>query len=138
MYLISPDRSVGFWWWELGWNDGMLKMKPLGVMDVLIVFCGAGFTGICVCRVLSNCTLLKINVLSEKAMAPHCSTLAWKIPWMEEPGGLLSMVSHRVGHDWSDLAAAAVYYLSVITINKAVRQYLVHGNCTVNICWIIE
>ena len=77
----------------------MLKMKPLGVMDVLIVFCGAGFTGICVCRVLSNCTLLKINVLSEKAMAPHCSTLAWKIPWMEEPGGLQSMGSRRVRHD---------------------------------------
>ena len=43
----------------------------------------------------------------EKAMAPHSSTLAWKIPGMEEPGGLLSMGSHRVGHDWSDLAAAA-------------------------------
>ena len=38
----------------------------------------------------------------EKAMAPHSSTLAWKIPWTEEPGGLLSMGSHRVGHDWSD------------------------------------
>ena len=36
---------------------------------------------------------------SEKAMAPHSSTLAWKIPWMEEPGGLQSMVSQRVGHD---------------------------------------
>ena len=34
-----------------------------------------------------------------KAMAPHSSTLAWKIPWMEEPGGLQSMGSHRVGHD---------------------------------------
>ena len=33
-------------------------------------------------------------------MAPHSSTLAWKIPWMEEPGGLPSMGSHRVGHDW--------------------------------------
>ena len=33
------------------------------------------------------------------AMAPHCSTLAWKIPWTEEPGGLPSMRSHRVGHD---------------------------------------
>ena len=43
----------------------------------------------------------------EKAMAPHSSTLAWKIPWMEEPGGLLSMGSHRVRHDWSDLATAA-------------------------------
>ena len=40
-------------------------------------------------------------------MAPHSSTLAWKIPWTEEPGGLPSMGSHRVGHDWSDLAAAA-------------------------------
>ena len=35
----------------------------------------------------------------EKAMAPHSSTLAWKIPWMEEPGGLQSMGSRRVGHD---------------------------------------
>jgi len=38
---------------------------------------------------------------SEKAMAPHSSTLAWKIPWMEEPGGLHSMGSLRVGHDWA-------------------------------------
>ena len=37
--------------------------------------------------------------VSEKAMAPHSSTLAWKIPWMEEPGGLQSMGSLRVGHD---------------------------------------
>ena len=35
----------------------------------------------------------------EKAMAPHSSTLAWKIPWTEEPGGLQSMGSRRVGHD---------------------------------------
>ena len=40
----------------------------------------------------------------EKEMAPHCSTLAWRIPGMGEPGGLSSMGSHRVGHDWSDLA----------------------------------
>ena len=35
----------------------------------------------------------------EKEMATHSSTLAWRIPWMEEPGGLQSMGSHRVGHD---------------------------------------
>ena len=35
-------------------------------------------------------------------MAPHCSTLAWKIPWTEEPGGLQSMGLLRVEHDWSD------------------------------------
>ena len=39
-------------------------------------------------------------------MAPYSSTLVWKIPWMEEPGRLQSMGSHRVGQDWSDLAAA--------------------------------
>ena len=38
-------------------------------------------------------------LLSEKAMAPHSSTLAWKIPQTGEPGGLLSKGSHRVGHD---------------------------------------
>jgi len=36
----------------------------------------------------------------EKETAPHSSTLAWKIPWMEEPGGLQSMRSQRVRHDW--------------------------------------
>ena len=35
----------------------------------------------------------------EEAMATHSSTLAWKIPWMENPDGLPSMASHRVGHD---------------------------------------
>ena len=43
----------------------------------------------------------------EKEMATHSSILAWRIPGMEEPGGLPSMESHRVGHDLSDLAAAA-------------------------------
>ena len=41
----------------------------------------------------------------EKEMATHSSVLAWRIPGTGEPGGLLSMGSHRVGHDWSDLAA---------------------------------
>ena len=40
-------------------------------------------------------------------MATHSSVLAWRIPGMGEPGGLPSMGSHRVGHDWSNLAAAA-------------------------------
>ena len=43
----------------------------------------------------------------EKEMATHSSVLAWRIPRMGEPGGLPSMGSHTVGHDWSDLAAAA-------------------------------
>ena len=43
----------------------------------------------------------------EKKMATHSSILAWKIPGMGEPGGLPSMGSHKVGHDQSDLTAAA-------------------------------
>ena len=43
----------------------------------------------------------------EKEMATHSSVLAWRIPGTGQPGGLPSRGSHRVGHDWSDLAAAA-------------------------------
>ena len=41
-------------------------------------------------------------------MATHSSVLAWRIPGTGEPGGLPSMGSHRVGHDWSDLAAECI------------------------------
>ena len=43
----------------------------------------------------------------EKEMETHSGVLVWRIPGMGEPGGLSSMGSHRVGYDWSDLAAAA-------------------------------
>ena len=43
-------------------------------------------------------------------MTTHSSVLAWRIPGTGEPGGLPSMGSHRVGHDWSDLAAAAAFH----------------------------
>ena len=43
----------------------------------------------------------------EKEMATHSSVLAWRIPGTGEPGGLPSKGSHRVRHDWSNLAAAA-------------------------------
>ena len=45
-------------------------------------------------------------------MTTHSSILAWRIPWTEEPGGLTSMESHRVGHDRSDFAAAAAEQLN--------------------------
>ena len=49
----------------------------------------------------------------EKEMATHSSILAWRIPGKAEPGGLLSMGSHKGGHDWSDLAAAAAWRLEL-------------------------
>ena len=48
-----------------------------------------------------------LSCIGEGNGNPHFSVLAWRILGMAEPGGLPSMESHRVGHDWSDLAAAA-------------------------------
>ena len=47
-------------------------------------------------------------------MAPHSSTLAWKIPWMEEPGGLQSMGSLRVGHDWATLLSLFTFHFHAL------------------------
>ena len=49
--------------------------------------------------IMHNIIYSNIVKYSEKAMAPHSSTLAWKIPRVEEPGGLQSVESLRVGHD---------------------------------------
>ena len=61
----------------------------------------------------------------EKEMATHSSILAWRIPGMAEPGGLLSMGSHRIRHDWSDLAAAAHTNKVMLKILQArLQQYV--------------
>ena len=57
----------------------------------------------------------------EKEMATHSSVLAWRIPGTGEPGGLPSMGSHRVGHDWSDLAAAGEPRTCYTEWNKSER-----------------
>ena len=74
-------------------------------------------------------------------MATHSRTLAWKIPWTEEPCRLQSMGSLRVGHDWSDLAAAAAmnnyveyFYMCFLLIGipsfvKCVFKSLVYFDC---------
>ena len=49
--------------------------------------------------ITSSQSLYKLISIAEKAMATHSSVLAWRIPGTAEPGGLLSMESHRVGHD---------------------------------------
>ena len=67
---------------------------------------------LCVCIYINVCKHVNIysiltcfygiyTLYSEKAMATHCSTLAWKIPWTEEPGRLQSTGSQRVRHDWA-------------------------------------
>ena len=66
----------------------------------------------------------------EKEMAIHSSVLAWRIPGMAEPGGLPSMGWHRVGHDWSDLAAAAALFTYSVW-SLANPYYFLSNNLTV-------
>ena len=51
------------------------------------------------CLLLGRKVMTNLDSILEKAMAPHSSTLVWKIPWAEEPGGLQSVGLQRVGHD---------------------------------------
>ena len=76
---------------------------------------------------LSNFTFTFHFHALEKEMATHSCVLAWRIPGTAEPGGLPSMGSHKVGHDWSDLAAAAavslfrlIFLISFITFHQYV------------------
>ena len=77
----------------------------------------------------------------EEEMATHSSVLAWRIPGMGEPGGLPSMGSHRFGHNWSDLAAAAwsqdgcVVHLHV-TLPWTISWFF-ESNCT-NMCHMLS
>ena len=60
-------------------------------------------------------------------MATHSSVLAWRIPGMAEPGGLLSMGLHRVGHDWSDLAVAVRVVITFLPRSKRLLISWLHS-----------
>ena len=62
----------------------------------------------------------------EKEMTTHSSVLAWRIPGTREPGGLPSMGSHRIGHDWSNLAAAAAAAAAALSCFKSDMQVFLH------------
>ena len=77
-------------------------------------------------RLLSVCLTFTFHFHAlEKEMATHSSVLAWRITGTGEPGGLPSMWSHRVGHDWSDLAAAQYGH----------ENFLFNYNCIMQQAW---
>ena len=58
-------------------------------------------------------------------MATHSSISAWRIPWTEEPGGLQSIGSHRVGHDWSDLAQHGITLKSIVMLEMQTTKKII-------------
>ena len=86
--------------WESPWIEEPGEMQSRGSHDW--AYMHEGVRG----RWVGSNKQVELNIYifssqMEKAMAPHSSTLAWKIPWMEEPGGLQSMGSLAVRHDWA-------------------------------------
>ena len=111
LFLFFPNLYVFL---ELSLGNRCFKFIQKVFLDLLnsYVICYAFFCGLLgltynqkdklfVWSLIQGCLHICYTLCrsAEKAMAPHSSTLAWKIPWMEEPGGLQSMGSLRVGHD---------------------------------------
>ena len=93
--VISPSNEYsGLIFFRMDWLDFLAFQRTLKNLlphhssKASILWCSAFFRSY-------------FHTHVEKAMAPHSSTLAWKIPWMEEPGRLQSMGSWRVGHHWA-------------------------------------
>ena len=126
----GPAESSPAWWWRCGsgrgndcevfirlvlWHDSekamapspmLLPGKPHGRRSLV-----ASVHGVAKSRTwLSDFTFTFHFHALEKEMATHSRVLAWRIPGTAEPGGLQSMGSHRVRHDWRDLAAAVTRF----------------------------
>ena len=103
--------------WKVSGSICSLRLRKMGWFW-LVILANNCFSGIraptCYCLGTFNISKLVLCVFHlvspswtwKKEMATHSSVLAWRIPGTGEPGGLPSMGSHRVGHDWSNLAAA--------------------------------
>ena len=92
------------WVQSLGWEDPLEKGKAThsSILDYIVHGVTKSRT-----RLSDLAFTFRFRAL-EREMATHSSVLAWRVPGTGEPGGLPSMGSHGVVHDWSDLAAAAV------------------------------
>ena len=148
-WLIGKDPDAGRDWGQeeegttedemAGWHHWLDRPKPsmgLGRLWELVMdreAWRAAIHGVAKSRTrLSDWTELDWSHSTEKVMPPHSSALAWKIPGTREPGGLSSMGSHRVGHDWSDLAAAAASHSNLVSQAKS-RHYplILSHNCSI-------
>ena len=92
-----------------------------------------------------------LQVTLEKAMATHSSTLAWRIPWTEEPGRLQSMVLQTAGHDWAtslSLSSVSIRIYILSSLEDNVWAYLlyslttlllkIHSQRELNRSWLLQ
>ena len=91
----GKETKKSRWAWVVSWSS------PYRGRSFPLCVCVCVCVSMHVCVMASLLESLRLCSHSEKVMAIHSSTLAWKIPWMEEPGGLQSMGSLGVGHDWA-------------------------------------
>ena len=82
------------WSWWMCLLRNLLNLLALSCSNTL-------YYSFNICRICSDFSFILIICLFLPAMATHSSTLAWKIPWAEEPGSLQSVGSRRDGHDWA-------------------------------------
>ena len=89
--LDLKDKNLSKFLGDSGGQEGLAGYSPMRLNNIYIY----------IMRCIYRCVYIirDIYIMTEKAMAPHSSTLAWKIPWTEEPGRLQSTGSLRVGQD---------------------------------------
>ena len=109
-YFLCCFLFILFLWNSHYQDIGTFDVVPL-VSSVWIASTGLSSSSLILSCAILNLLLWPSSELWRRKWQPkNSSVLAWRIPGMGEPGGLPTMGPHRVGHDWSDLAAAAVNY----------------------------
>ena len=91
------DREGAVW----SWRELLEPCRPCRALGFKLEALGSGWWSKQRDAWSDLCFHISLRTSSEKAMASHSSTLAWKIPWMEEPGRLQSIGLLRVKHDWA-------------------------------------
>ena len=123
------------WVWSLGWEDPLENGTPTHSSFILawripwtvihhhLSFPGGSDGKESACNAGDSNSIPGWGRSPEKEMATHSSVVAWRIPWTEKPGGLQSMGSQRVGHDWATNTFTFIHSLKISGIFWTKKQF---------------